>query len=238
MPCNTRLASIHRLAVASSLLSLASAAHAAVDTYEDLPESFLGTTFSHQGVTYHDINTSNVVFPDGSTATADDIGGEGMIENATLLYNDFPDYGSPVNALTFGKSYIVGNNLSLGAISKVTMDLDAPAAAASFDLSYYENGPWGGIVYHFDALKDGITVGQSSLTISGLGGRDNIAFATMSVAAPAGASFDQLRFYATYGSDFSAPRGLMDDLKITPAVPEPIMLSAALAFTVALRRRR
>jgi hypothetical protein len=236
-----RPTSVPSLAFAAAIALICSAGvrAATVHNYENLTESFLGSSFTDGGVTYHDINTSDVVFPDGSGTTGEDLGDQAMIENATLLYNDFPDFGSPINALTFGKSYIVGNNLSLGAISQVTMDLDAPASAASFDLSYYENGPWGGIVYHLDGLKNGQTVGASSFTIAGddLNGRDNIAFTTMSVAAAAGSSFDQLKFYATFGASFSAPRGLIDDLTIT-AVPEPASLLVLGAAPLAMRRRR
>ena len=35
-----------------------------------------------------------------------------------------------------------------------------------------------------------------------------------------GTPFDQLHLYATLGNDFTAPRGMIDDLTIT-AVPEP-----------------
>jgi hypothetical protein len=231
-----------RLAIVAGMLGLSVAAGARGDvlqTYEDLPESFLGTSFHYNGVSFHDVNTSGVTFPDGSTATAEDVGSNGIVEDATLLYNDFPDFGSPTHALTFGSSYVVGQNLSLGAISTVTMDLDAPASNAGFELSYYENGPWSGIVYHLDALKAGQLVSASSFTIAGsdLNVRDNIAFTSMSVAAPAGTLFDQLKLYATFGNSLSAPRGLIDNLAIT-AVPEPASMSLALVAASVARRRR
>ncbi len=178
--------------------------------YEDLTEGFLGDPLTHHGVTYHDLNTVGGVFPDGSTfdPQPDD---QFIIENAAVFYLDFPDYGSPVNSLTFGIAYVPGDNLSIGELSTVTMDLPEAATSASFDLGYYENGPWGGIVFHLDAIDQGQVVASDSFTISDLGGRDNPAARTLSVSGPA---FTQLHFYATYGSDYSMPRAMIDDLTI------------------------
>ena len=55
-------------------------------------------------------------------------------------------------------------NLSIGALVQVTMDLDAPANSASVDIGYYENGPWGRIVIHLDALDAGSVVASDSIT--------------------------------------------------------------------------
>ena len=98
------------------------------------------------------------------------------------------------------------------------MDLDTPASAATFDIGYYENGPWGGIEIHLDALDGGIVVASDVLTISNLGGRDNDTIATLSVSAT---TFDSLRLYATYGDQPSAPRVIMDDLALMPVVASP-----------------
>jgi hypothetical protein len=94
------------------------------------------------------------------------------------------------------------------------MDLDTPASAASVDLAFYENGPWGGIVLHLDAYQGGSVVGSDSLTISDLGGRDNMTTATFSIS---GVTFDSLKLYATYGDQPSAPRVMIDNLTLTPA---------------------
>jgi len=96
---------------------------------------------------------------------------------------------------------------------RVTMDLDTPASAASVDIGYYENGPWGGIVIHLDALDAGAVVASDAITIANGGGRDNDTIATLSVG---GATFDSLKLYATYGDQPSAPRVMMDDLTLTP----------------------
>jgi hypothetical protein len=93
------------------------------------------------------------------------------------------------------------------------MDLDVPANAASVDIGYYENGPWGRIVIHLDALDAGTVVASDSVTIADGGGRDNDTVGVLSVAAE---SFDALRLYATYEDQPSAPRVLIDNLVLTP----------------------
>src|SRR5215467_1460620 len=123
-----------------------------LSTYDDLTEGSLDTSTVYNGVSYHDVNGIGGVFPDGSTFTPGDVGDQLIIEDSTDFYAVHPDYGSAPNSLTFGSVYIPGPNLSLGPLVRVTMDLDAPANTASVDIGYYENGPWGGIVIHLDAL--------------------------------------------------------------------------------------
>lgn len=189
-----------------------------ISDYDDLVEGFLGTTLDYDGVHYHDVNGIGGVFPDGSTFTADDVGDQLIIEDATDFYGAHPDYGSAPNSLTFGTAYVAGPNLSLGALVQVTMDLDAPANAASLDIGYYENGPWGRIEIHLDAINAGAVVASDVITIADGGGRDNDTVATMSVSA---STFDQLKLYATYDGQPSAPRAIVDDLTLTPALALP-----------------
>ncbi len=194
------------------LLTAASTAPATtlVIDYEDLAEGAQGDPFLHQSVTYHDLNTVGGVFPGGETFEPQP-GDEFVAENAGLFYGDFPEFGSPVNALTFGNAYIPGDNLTIGPLATVTMDLPGLATEASLDLGFYENGPWGGIVYHLDALLAGAVVASDELTIAGESDRDNPTWATLAVT---GAAFDQLHLYATYGGEFSMPRGMIDDLTL------------------------
>ena len=182
-------------------------------TYDDLAESFLGTSFTHEGITYRDCNGIGGVFPDGSTFEPADVGDQFIIENATMFWNDFPDFGSTPNTLTFGTSYVVGDNLSIGALVRATMELDAPARAASVQLAYYENGPWGGIEIHLDALSGDTVVGSDVLTIAGGGDRDNPAVATLAID---GVVFDTLRLHATWQGQPTAPRVMIDNLQLTP----------------------
>lgn len=191
-------------------------ADVSVSNYDDLAEDFYGQTFHYNGVTYSEVNNVPGVFPDGGTFEAggdsvESLGNEIIIENATFFYNDFPEWGSPNRAMTFGRAYVNGDNLSLGALSTVTMTPDAPADSASVEIAFYENGPWGGIVYHLDAYSNGMLVASDTRTLSDLGGRDSISTATLSVAA---ASFDSLVLSATFGNQFSGPRILMDNLTI------------------------
>ncbi|HOX24228.1 MAG TPA: hypothetical protein PLL30_00565 [Candidatus Krumholzibacteria bacterium] len=196
-------------AVGLALASVAAATTLVID-YEDLAEGSLGDPFTHLGVTYHDLNTVGGVFPDGSTfdpQPADEF----VAENAGLFYAEFPEFGSPVNVLTFGIAYVPGDNLTIGPLATVTMDLPVPVSEASLDLGYYENGPWGGIVYHLDALLGGAVVASDQFTIAGVSDRDNPTWATLTVA---GLAFDQLHLYATYGGEYSMPRGMIDDLTL------------------------
>ncbi|MCA9298807.1 MAG: hypothetical protein KDA28_07060 [Phycisphaerales bacterium] len=221
------------MSLAPALIASIAAAAPVVSTYDDLAEAFYGQTWTYDGITYHDVNTHGGVFPNRDMFTADDPGSEIIVENATLFYNEFPAWGSATNALTFGRAFITGDNLSLGALVSVTMDLPDVADAASVDVAYYENGPWIGIQYHLDAYRNGALVASDGFTIGGTdpNGRDNIALNALSVG---GAEFDQLVLYATFGNDYSAPRIIMDDLSVN-YIPAP---GVALAFLGLARRRR
>ncbi len=219
-------------------MALAAGASASISHYDDLAEGFYGESFTHNGVTYRNVNDVAGVFPDGSTFDADGINGLGntvIVENAGLLYNDFPEWGSATNALTFGSSYVTGSNLSIGALSTVWMDLAEPASSASVETVFYENGPWSGIVFHFEALLNGQVVASDSYALASGGDRDTIGFRTFAVSAP---QFDQLHMYATFGLEYSGPRMMLDNLTLTP-VPAPGAAGlVAVAGLAALRRRR
>ena len=225
---------------ATAIVALAGVSGAAlaspiISNYEDLSEGFYGTEFTHNGVTYRDVNNQAGVYADGIAFVAGELNGDVVIEDAGLLYNDFPDYGSAMHAMTFGGVFVPGANLSIGALSTVTMDLATNATAASVELAYYQNGPWGGIVYQFDALLNGQVVATDSFVISDLGGRDDIAFHTFSID---GVEFDSLNLYATLGGQLTAPRGMIDNLTITP-IPAPASVVALAGLAgVAIRRRR
>ncbi len=226
----TTTAILGLVATAGTALATTTVSH-----YDDLTESFLGTGFTYDGVNYRDCNGVGGVFPDGSTFNSGDVGNNFIIENATLLYNDFPAWGSPSNALTFGTSYIVGNNLSLGAFVTAWMDLPQVANSIGMQMAFYENGPWGGIEFHLDAYRNGNLVGSNSFTLSDHGGRDNIAFNTLGVA---GVEFDSCHLYASYNGQYSAPRLLVDDLTIS-YVPAPTTLAGFAGLAgLGLRRRR
>ena len=192
-----------------SLLAAPAIASAQVVDFEDLTEGFYGKTFEYGGMFFQDINQVSGVFPDGSTFGPQEFD-EVTIEDATFFYNDFPEWGSPDKALTFGNAFVPGDNLSIGRISSATMVLDEDQTSVTMDIAYYENGPWGGIVFHLDAIQLGEVVGSSdTITISDLGGRDNIALGTLSIS---GVEFDELHLYATFGGEFSLPRILIDDI--------------------------
>ncbi len=201
--------------------------------YEDLAEGFLGTTFAHDGVVYRDANNVSGVFPDGIPFGPDELGSEFIIERATFFYNDFPDYGSPDNSLTFGQAFIPGDNLTIGPLASIWLDLDSVGSAVSLDLAYLENGPWGDIEYILEARRNDVVVGTDSFLISNLGGRDNATFRAMSIS---GVEFDELHLYAWLNNDYSAPRGMIDNLSIT-TVPEPAGLTLLILVGLLIRRR-
>ena len=200
--------------VTAALTTAALAGTPVVSNYDDLTEGFQGDSFYYNGVTYSEVNNVDGVFPDGSTFTSTDIGDQVIIENAALFYSDFPDLGSPDNAMTFGTAFVPGDNLSLGAIATVTMDLDQPATMAQLNMAYYQYGPWGGIIFHLDAYDGETLVATDNFRIAVRDGRDELNLSRLVVEAP---SFDRLHLYATFGDDFSAPRILMDNLSIVYA---------------------
>ena len=228
-----------QLALAGVIAMAATSTVAQADifqTYEDLSEGFLGTSFTHGGVTYRDVNNVSGVFPDSSTFGPGELGNQVIVENAAFFYNDFPTYGSPINALTFGSAYVEGENLSIGALASVYMDLDQQGNAASLNLAFYENGPWGGMVYHLDALLSGQVVASDTFSIANGGGRDNATWQTLSVS---GATFDSLHLYGTWNGEYTGPRGMIDNLSITTPVPEPATLTVlGIAALLSLRKRR
>ncbi len=186
-----------------------------ISRYDDLSEGFLGTSYHYNGVTYRDVNGIGGVFPDGSTFVAEDVGDQLVVENAAVLHHDFPDFGSAPNTLTFGTSFVDGENFTIGPLVRATLDLDQPASAVSVDLAYYENGPWGGIELHLEAFRGGVPVGSDHLTIAAGGDRDNVATATLAIS---GVEFDSLKLHASWNGQPSAPRVMIDNLKLTRSV--------------------
>jgi len=180
--------------------------------YDDRIEGFIGPAFHHQGVTYREVNEVDGAYPDGVPFVAGEMGNLFIVENATLLFNDFPAYGSAPNALTFGQSYANGDNLTIGPLSSAWLDMDQRSNAVRLDLALYENGPWGGIELRLDAYRNGLVVGTDALVIaSDNPGHDNVTTAELAIED---VEFDSLHFYATLGGIFTAPRVMIDDLEI------------------------
>lgn len=204
-----RFAALAAASVISTGVTAALAQPVVLD-FEDQVEGTLGDPWSYQGLTFHDLNMVSGRFPDGSTFDPEPTD-ECICEDATAWYNSFPGWGSADKLLTFGNAYIPGDNLSLGRLSNVMIDMEALADSVSVDVGYYENGPWGGIVVHLDVLRNGQVVGSDSFEIADGGGRDNGAIAALAVS---GVEFDQMNMYATYGNEYSLPRIILDDLTI------------------------
>lgn len=230
---------IKQMTIVCALSAGSALAGTTVSNYDDLAEGFLGTSYSYNGVNYQEVNSVDGFYPDGTPFVAgaggiDTLGNQIIVENAGLLYNDFPTWGSANNALTFGTSFIPGDNLTIGALSYMEMGLDSAADSASVELAFFENGPWGNIVLHFEAYMGNTLIDADTYTMSNLGGRDNPAITTLSLD---GAAFDSMRLYATLNGDYTAPRVMMDNLSLT-TVPAPMSSALLLAGSGMIARRR
>ncbi len=134
----------------------------------------------------------------------------------------------------FGGSFVPGDNLTINLMSQVFISPNTAVDFFAVDLFYYENGPWGGIELHFDALLGGSVVATDGFTIANGGGRDNITSTTLSIS---GVSFDELRLYATLSDGtFTAMTGVIDNVTITPA-PAGVALLGLGGLTLVRRRR-
>lgn len=195
------------------------AAPVATTDYDDFDEGFIGESFKHGGVTYRELNEVTGEFPDGAPFDVSDLGNLFIIETATLLYEDFPDFGSSPNALTFGNAYVNGDNLSIGPLASAWLDMEQLSNAVSIDLAYYENGPWGGVEIGLDAYRSGLLVASDTLTVADNDpGRDNVTTATLSID---GVEFDSLHLRALLNGIYTAPRVMIDDLEVTQAPAGP-----------------
>jgi len=190
-----------------------------LSNYDAFAEGFLGATFADAGVTYREANEVDGAYPDGVPFAAGELGTDFIIENATILYLDFPQYGSAPNSLAFGNTYINGDNLSIGPLSSAWLDVDQVATAVSVDLAYYENGPWGGIEIALDAYRSGVIVGTDTLIVAGDDpGHDNVTTATLSIDT---VEFDSLHLRAQLDGVYTAPRVMIDNLAIARAPAGP-----------------
>jgi hypothetical protein len=203
--------------------------------FENLSEGFAGSSFSDGGITFFDMNNDSGLNPDGSNYGPGEYGTDFIIENATLAINDFPGTLSGTNVLSWGTSFIAGDNLSINILSTFSMTTGQLETDASLDLLYFENGPWGGITIEMLAMRDGLLVNSDSILISDLGGRDNLIGDQLSVS---GVAFDTLTINARFDDGTSTVfAGLIDNVSITPAPGTAGLLIAAGAGTLPRRRR-
>jgi hypothetical protein len=209
---------IRNLSATAAAMSLATAALAQSANFDAETEGFKGQTFTSTGIRFFDCNTVNGFYPgpEHEPFTPQDLGTNLIVEDATVVHDDFPTFVSAPNTLTFGLAYVPGTNASLGPLAAVSLQpaTPTPMSQAGFDIIYYENGPWGGIVVTVDALQNGQVVGTTSFTVSDLGGRDNPIAQRLSVSA---ASFDTVRITSRLNGDYTTLRALIDNVVLTPA---------------------
>jgi hypothetical protein len=207
-----------RYLAAGAAIALAPAALAQSANFDAETEGFKGPDFTSTGVRFFNCNNVNGFYPgpEHEPFTPQDLGTDLIVENATVVEADFPDAISVPNTLTFGLAYIPGENVSLGPLAAVSVQPAAGGsiAQAAFDIVYYENGPWGGIVVTVDALQNGQVVGTTSFTVSDLGGRDNPVAQHLTVSAP---GFDTVRITSRLNGDYTTLRALIDNVVLTPA---------------------
>ncbi|MEZ6241897.1 MAG: MYXO-CTERM sorting domain-containing protein [Phycisphaerales bacterium] len=222
------------LIAGATIAALAGIAAADVANFDSETEGFKGASFTSGGITFFGVNSVAGLNPDGSNFVPGEYGTDLIVERAITLFNDFPSVVSSPNVLGFGSAFVPGDNLSINIFSTVSMTTGSVQNAASLDLLYFENGPWGSIDIHFDALLGGSVVGSDGLTISDLGGRDNLTSVHLSID---GVNFDELRLYAQFGNGTNTViAGIVDNVSITPAPGTAALL--ALGGLVSVRRRR
>jgi len=214
--------------------TIASSSIAGVTGFESMTEGFAGESFTDGGITFSSLNDVDGINPDGSHFVAGEYGRQFIVENATLAINDFPGALSGTNALSFGSTYIAGDNLSINILSSFHMTTGQVESYASMDLLFFENGPWSGITLSLDATLDGALVASDSYMLSDLGGRDNLVGRSLSID---GVAFDSLQLSARYSDGtYTAFAGLMDNVVITPT-PGTLGLLAT-GSLLGMRRRR
>lgn len=226
----------HARAIAFTLaLTAAAGTHAQSANFDTETEGFKGPSFTSGGITFFDANSVDGFYPDGVPFVAGENGTEIIVENALFAANDFPEFLSAKNALTFGSAFIPGDNVSLGALSNVSMTTGAVVNGVSLDILFYENGPWGGIEVILDALSGGDVVGSTSFIVAGSdpNGRDNPAGMHMDLG---GFDFDSVRLYARLNGQYTTIRALVDNVSFVPAPGALTLLG--LAGLVSRRRRR
>lgn len=212
---------------------LAAGAQAQFADFDGETEGFLGTSYTSGGILFSDANNVNGFFPDGEPFTPDDLGTDFIIEQSTVVWNDFPDYVSFPNTLTFGRAFIPGDNVTIGPLATASMSANGTFTSGELDLIFYENGPWGGITVTLEAMLGGNVVDSTSFVVADNGGRDNPAAMHMMVSAPA---FDSMRIYSTLNGDYTTIRGLLDNVSFVPAPGAAALFG--LAGLASWRRRR
>lgn len=217
-----------------ALSALAGVAMGDVANFDSDSEGFKGSSFTSGGISFYNLNSVSGMNVDGSSFNPGDYGTDLIVERAVALFNDFPGDGSSPNVLGWGRAFVPGDSLTINIFSDVSMSTGSIENAASLDMFFYENGPWGGIEVHFDALLAGSVVASDGFTIANGGGRDNVTTATLSID---GVMFDELRLYATLADGtFTAMTGVIDNVTITPA-PSGLALIGFGALASARRRR-
>ena len=178
------------MAITAAMIAGTSAAQTL--NFDSEVEGFLGTSYDFDGVTVFGVNQNSGINPDGSTFEPGDYGDQVVIEDANFLALDFAEV-TPDNVLSFGGSFVPGDNLSINLMSQVFISPNTTVDFFAVDLFYYENGPWGGIEVIFEGTNSGSTVVTESFVISDLGGRDSVAHAHVELS---GADFDTVRIYS------------------------------------------
>ena len=178
--------------IAMSIALIAGTTAAQTLNFDSETEGFLGTSHDFNGVTVFAVNQNSGINPDGSTFGPGDYGDQVVIEDANLLANDFPAV-TPDNVLSFGSSFVNGDNLSINLMSQVFISPNTSVDYFAVDLFHYENGPWGGIEVIVEGSDRGTPVVTDSFVISDLGGRDNVVHTRVELT---GASFDTVRIYS------------------------------------------
>lgn len=223
---------ISRVVVWSVAAGVSAGAPAQSANFDSEAEGFHGPSFTSGGITFFDSNNVSGFYPDGQPFTPDTLGTDLIVENSTVAVGDFAEFLSGPNTLTFGNAYIPGDNLSLGALATVSMTTGTVRTGATFDIVYYENGPWGGIEVVLEALNNGQVVASNSFIVPGSDGRDNPAGRHMAIG---GVEFDTIRLSSHLNGEYTTLRAVIDNVVMVPAPGTAALLG--FGFLAGRRRR-
>lgn len=138
------------LLVLTLALAATATAHAAVATFDDLPEGGFTTLLNNGGITFSNLDGG---FPDFDSFAIDNVSG---------AYAGAAGYSAP-NVLTFN-AYDVGSQASFGRMKSFDFTTGALASSASFTVLSIFNDPGNTLI--LQGLLNGAVVGSTTLALT------------------------------------------------------------------------
>ena len=178
-------------------LALAIASHAAVATFDDLPEGSPAASLRDGGITFSDL----------SNGDPSNTGNFFAVDASSGVYDGAAGYSAP-NILTFN-AYAPGEEVSFGQMKSFDFTTGALASSAAFTVLSIGNDPDSTLT--LEGLRNGAVVGSTTLALT----TDYLGVQNLTLG---GGIFD------SFHVDSSAPDGVLfvglDNVTVS-AVPEP-----------------